>query len=453
MTPRKKKFKSYNINLIKNLRISISVKQNITYWAFVDTKWKRIAKKYYDTLVDSGIKITLKNVAMINEKDCKVDLTNKTKELKKITNIIKDSEISHKKVANKVIEKSTTKKQLGQFYSINCNYILQGMYIPKSTQLIIEPFGGCGSLIQWINQKTDITVESYDVSPKLNVIIKRDVFKDIPVYKDKFIITNPPYLSKNKTQEKKNFDFYKTDDLYKCFIIQLLDDVCLGGILIVPLNFFCSFRKKDLNLRKRFLDLYDIILINIFEEPVFSDTSYTVCSFMFKKKINFLETSTKICMYPSKVRFSATLNNKNFYSFNANIFNLPKSKLFTIKRVTKFNCFSEYTTNIIVQCIDNKINKINASIVNTESIYRDITKNASTRSYLSLWIKPKISLELQKKLVILFNSFIREKRKKYFSLFLSQYRELDRKRISFKLVYDIFRHLFKIYIENEHCRY
>jgi hypothetical protein len=302
--------------------------------------------------------------------------------------------------------------------------------------------------VKWVYERTSINVESYDIIPKFNGIIKRDVFKDIPVYKDKFVITNPPYLAKNKAHEKTIFNFYKTDDLYKCFIIQLLDSICLGGILIVPLNFFCSFRKKDLNLRKKFLGVYDIILINIFEEPVFSDTSYTVCSFMFKKKVDLLETSTKICIYPLKVRFSVILNSKNFYSFSANIFDLSKSKVFMIKRVTKFNCFSKYATNIVVQCIDNKRKSINASIVNTESVYIDTTKNASSRGYLSLWIKPIISLALQEKLVRLFNKFVHEKRKEFFSLFLSQYRELGRKRISFNLVYAIFSHLFKIYIEN-----
>jgi hypothetical protein len=35
--------------------------------------------------------------------------------------------ILKKKVATKVVKEITTKKELGQFYSINCDYILQGM--------------------------------------------------------------------------------------------------------------------------------------------------------------------------------------------------------------------------------------------------------------------------------------------------------------------------------------
>jgi hypothetical protein len=225
--------------------------------------------------------------------------------------------------------------------------------------------------------------------------------------------------------------------------VQLLNDPCAGGMLIVPLNFFCSFRKKDLNLRKKFLEVYDILLINIFEEPVFSDTRYTVCSFMFKKK-NFLEILTTCNLYPSKFFFSVFLSSKNYYSFSGNILNLPKSSTFSIERLNKSNFTSECATNILVQCIDNN-NKINASIVANDLVYIDNTKNMSARSYLSLLIKPKISFSLQKTLVLLFNNFLTEKRNFFFSLFLSQYRELDRKRISFNLVYNIFSYLLKNY--------
>jgi len=416
MAYKKRKFKTYDLNLIEFLRISISVKENITYWVFFDSKWKRIAKEYYYILVDKGIKI-------INKKSYKV---------------------------NDIVEcrKFSKKKELGQFYTINCDYILQNMFIPDNVKLIIEPFGGCGSLVKWISEKTSINAESYDIVPKFNGIIKRDIFKDIPVYKNKFVITNPPYLSKNKAKEKKIFNFYKTDDLYKCFIMQLLSDVCLGGILIVPLNFFCSFRKNDLNLRKRFLSLYDISLINIFEERVFSDTSYTVCSFMFKKKVDFLENSTSIYMYPLQVKFSVLFTSKNLYSFNSNIFNLSKSNIFTVKKTTKLNYLSKYATNIMIQCIDNKKTQINASIVSGECSSVSAIKKMSGRAYLFLSIKPAISLKFQKKLIMSFNNFVEEKRNLFFSLFLSQYREFGRKRIAFNLVYDIFSHLLKIHAEN-----
>ena len=36
---------------------------------------------------------------------------------------------------------------------------------------------------------------------------------------------------------------------------------------------------------KIFFEIYDIILLNIFEEKVFDDTSYTICSFQFELKL------------------------------------------------------------------------------------------------------------------------------------------------------------------------
>jgi len=354
-------------------------------------------------LVNNSIDITLKkkiiNIEILN-KQIFQGLSEKSELIPNKSRLRRNSKVIKKANRNTILDVVGTKNSLGQFYTTNCEYIFKGMVIPKDISLI-EPFGGSGELLEWIYKKINIHAESYDIDPKLNHIVKRDVLKNVPIYKDKFVITNPPYLAKSKSKDKSIFDLYRTDDLYKCFILQLLNDPCVGGMLIVPLNFFCSFRKKDLNLRKFFLEVYDILLINIFEEPVFSDTCYTVCSFMFKKKVHSLEILTRCNIYPSKIFFSVFFNIKNYYSFSGNILNLPKSTTFAIERLTKLNFTSEYATNILVQCIDNK-KKINASIVTNELVYIDNTKNMSARSYLSLLIEPKISFSLQKKLVLLF---------------------------------------------------
>jgi hypothetical protein len=72
--------------------------------------------------------------------------------------------------------------------------------------------------------------------------------------------------------------------LYKCFIKILTIDHCTGGIIIVPLNFWCSIRNSDKILRREFLKIYKILRVNVFEENVFDDTSYSVCSFSFEKR-------------------------------------------------------------------------------------------------------------------------------------------------------------------------
>ena len=93
-------------------------------------------------------------------------------------------------------------------------------------------------------------------------IIKKDTILDPPNYNNKYLITNPPYLARNKSKDKFVFNKYNVNDLYKCVIKEILTNICLGGILIVPLNFWSSIRNADIELRKLFLEKYDIILLN-----------------------------------------------------------------------------------------------------------------------------------------------------------------------------------------------
>jgi len=179
---------------------------------------------------------------------------------------------------------TTIKQKLGQFYTTNYEYILQNLNIPENIIKIIEPFTGNGDLLNFIKNKDKYELECYDIEPKKDYIIKRDTLLNPPNINNSFILTNPPYLARNKSNEKELFNKYKTNDLYKCFIEILISNDCLGGILIVPLNFICSIRKNDIDLRKRFIEKYNIIKINIFEEQVFEDTSYTICSFQFELK-------------------------------------------------------------------------------------------------------------------------------------------------------------------------
>ena len=117
---------------------------------------------------------------------------------------------------------SSNKKKLGQFYNTNYDYILQNMKIPKKVKTIIEPFAGNGDLLNFIKEKDKYKLECYDIDPKKDFIIERDTIENPPVYKNKFIITNPPYLARNKSKDKHLFDKYNVNDLYKCLIKEIL---------------------------------------------------------------------------------------------------------------------------------------------------------------------------------------------------------------------------------------
>ena len=346
-------------------------------------------------------------------------------------------------INNKNINK-LSKQTLGQFYTTNQEYILQGMKIPINIKNIIEPFTGNGDLITFIeNEQTKNNVkyiiECYDIETKKNYIIKKDTIKNPPDYKNKYLITNPPYLARNKSKDKSLFNKYNVNDLYKCVIKDILTNICLGGIFIIPLNFWSSIRLADIELRKKFLEKYDIILLYIFEEQVFDDTTYTICSFQFELKKNN-DNKLNIIVYPSKTIIKTELNNNNNFMIGGDIYNLKLKNTYKISRLTKKNK-AKSNTNILVKCIDDNINnQIGLTFVEDKDIYVDNTPNQTARTYATLIIEPKIDKDKQKQLIIKFNNYLIVHRKKYNSLFLTNYREskdIARKRISFDLVYSI----------------
>ena len=374
------------------------------------------------------------------------------------------------------------KSKLGQFYTTNYKHILQNLTIPESETCIIEPFAGAGHLLNFLddskwsnsnsNSNSKYTIEAYDIDPKNDNIVKRDTLNSPPEYSNKFVLTNPPYLARNKSNTKSLFDKYKTNDLYKCFIKQLILDPCNGGIIIIPLNFWCSIRKADIELRRDFLKIYNIITVNIFEEQVFEDTGYTTCSFLFvNNNTNFLfvnnntnnennkldlelklENNNKyIDVYVfglknSKTHLNIELNSENNYTFGGHIYNLEQCEKIQIERLTHKNKNNENITNILLKCIDDSAkNKICLSITKDSERYIDNSPNLSARSYATLIISPKLNHEQQLKLVELFNSYLAVERQKYHSLFLTNYRENGRKRISFSLAFEIINYLIKLH--------
>jgi hypothetical protein len=330
------------------------------------------------------------------------------------------------------------KAQLGQFYTTNSEYILQGLTIPKKVKHIIEPFAGKGDLLP---NSLEYFLECYDIDPKndsLN-IQKRDTLLDPPVYKDKFVITNPPYLARNKSKDKGIFDKYKMNDLYKCFLKELVINQCIGGIIIIPLNFWCSIRKLDIDLRKAFLKTYRIVRVNVFLNKVFDETAYSVCSFMFELKINDDSPQISFHIFPENKSIIINLNQGNNYTIGGELYSLPKNTRYQISRLIGTE---KPNTNILVKCLDDKGKEnICLKIVQDDDIFYDKTPKKSARTFATLVITPSINIDKQNILVEKVNEFLKEKRLKYNSLFLTNYREAGRKRISFDLIYDIVGHI------------
>jgi hypothetical protein len=299
--------------------------------------------------------------------------------------------------------------------------------------------GTHGDLLNFVKNKSEYTIEVYDIDPKIPNTVKRDTLENPPDYTDKFILTNPPYLAKNKNKSKELYEKYKCNDLYKCFIVSIITNVCQGGMIIIPLNFLSSIRKSDVELRQHFSEIYSIQMINVFEEQVFDDTSYAVCSIYFVKKHNNEFDNIKMNVYPSKRLMNISLTAENNYIIGGDIYNLPQNSKYKVQRATKKT--TKNITNILLKCIDDNINsQLGFKMVSDEDRFIDNTEILSARSYATLVIDTTLTLEEQTDLVRKMNDFIKEQREKTNSLFLTNYREsntIARKRILFDLAFKI----------------
>ena len=355
-----------------------------------------------------------------------------------VENIIINKKLISSNTEPMLTQSTMSKSELGQFYTTNYEYILSNMKIPNNVKTIIEPFVGNGDLLKFIKNKNKYNLEIYDIDPKIIDTIKRDTLTIPPDYTDKFILTNPPYLARNKSKNKDLYEKYKCNDLYKCFIINIIENVCQGGIIIIPLNFLSSIRKSDIELRKKFLEKYIINIINIFEEQVFDDTSYAVCSIYFTKKHND-KNNIKTYIYPSNKEINISLTSDNNYTIGGEIYNLEQNPKYKVQRATTST--KKNITNILLKCIDDsKDSKLGFRIVSDKDRFIDNTDKLSARSYATLVINIPITLQQQEKLVDKMNAYIIEQREKYNSLFLTNYREsnsIARKRISFDLAFKI----------------
>ena len=350
----------------------------------------------------------------------------------------------------------SSKKAKGQFYTVNSEYIMRGLSIPEGPLSIIEPFAGKGDLISWIKrqdtaiQTPDISVEAYDIDPKNEGILVRDTLMDPPTYADKWILTNPPYLARNKCDSKIVFDKYDTNDLYKCFIMSLVEQPvsARGGILIIPVGFFLSPRDIDVRCRSTFLSKYQITRVNYFEEDVFPDTTTTVVAFSFERASTILDSqSIEWTMMPAGKCQTFILSAANDWIIGGDIYNLPVNNTIKVRRYVDGQILKpgEQLTELTLTALDSGL--ANGRIcLEYRPGYTYLAKDTS-RSYATLCITGCVlTPEKQQQIAEQFNQLIEKKREETWSLFLPQFRESKeyaRKRIPFELAYRIVSHLYR----------
>lgn len=302
-------------------------------------------------------------------------------------------------------------------------------YIPDGVQLI-EPYVGDGDLLPLF---PNANWEKYDIEEK-DGAIKQDTLLTPPDFKNKWVITNPPYLAKNKAQDKTIFNKYGTDDLYKASLLSMLD--CEGGILIIPTNFLTDEKTSD--IRKKFLDIFEILEINIFTEPVFITTTYSVCSFAFKRKENISNQNFNVNIQPQNVSVNIVINPDYGYRIAGEFYNSLSDVNNIFGRLVG-KTSNDYITNIKLYAIDTRNERIRVEY--NENHYEG--KNTD-RTYATFTCEKELTKEQELKLVEEFNKQLEDFRNKYFDLSMTNYRDYNRKRIGFTFAYEL---MSKIYNE------
>lgn len=347
-----------------------------------------------------------------------------------------------------------SKKLKGQFYTVNSSYILDGLSLPpKTARCVMEPFAGKGDLLDWLAKNGNtLPLELYDIDPKREGVIQRDTLMNPPNYTNTWILTNPPYLARNKCDKKELFDKYDTNDLYKCFITSLTNqEPCAGGIFIIPAGFFLSPRDVDVRCRNNFLSRYKLLKVKYFEETVFPDTTITVVAFAFEKSPVVLEEqSVEWVSLPSGTKKVFKMTKENDWIIGGDIYKLSIPANIKVRRHVEGQKLKdgEQRTSMTLCALDSGTKDGRICLEYKEGYFYPAKE--CSRSYATLCIQGKtLTAEEQKKICQEFNSFLETKRSETWSLFLPQYRESKeyaRKRIPFELAYTIVLHMINTHL-------
>jgi len=366
------------------------------------------------------------------------------------------------------------KKQFGQFFTTNSNYILQELGIFVKNKEITDPFAGNQDLINWCRKNHCKKVVGFDCDKKYvddKSVLNNDSINFPQKYK--FVCTNPPYLHKNKADQKTKERFFSGnhssfEDLYQVSIFSILN--CEEGILIVPLNFLCTENSKK--TRNLFFDKFEIVKLNIFSEQVFEDTTYNVISFYFRRKKDDSEKSKiPTTIFPEKKQITFTIEKKYDWQFGGDFINRIKNTQnhLRIFRLTEDYLKSgEYEVELAFQNIKDKkslrisedikklieknvlflraIDSKNGKKIQLEDIRKYgvaglVGKNTS-RNMAHLIFKEEIPINDQIELMERFNEKLNRERNKYLSFFLTNFRDNNRKRISFEFTYKFLNYIY-----------
>jgi hypothetical protein len=269
---------------------------------------------------------------------------------------------------------------------------------------------------------------------------------------------------KDKELYLKNSEF---EDKYALALAKIVESNQPEGIIIVPINFIVA--ENSNSIRKLFFEKYQIIKLKYFTTQVFDDTSYNVIAFYFKQsKINNKKITIQV--FPENIIRTMELND-DYNLKNETIEKIKNQKnIINCRRIIEtdlvsgnniikcaYNDFStpkEYRVDnktktilekniLLLNCIDKKEEKISIEDISNYKV-KSLIGKITSRNMASVSVD--IDVDTQKKLIPLVNDLLNKLREETFSMFLTNFRDGNRKRISFDFFYRIICYCYEQYI-------
>ena len=372
-----------------------------------------------------------------------------------------------------MIVENKTKQQLGQFFTKNSEYILQGLEKYIINKEACDPFCGNQDLINWAKKNKVKEIKGFDIDEKY--VDNKNVYKNDSIknpLKYKFVITNPPYIYINRLEKSKKGILKKTahTDLYQISLEKIMNSE--EGIVIVPINFLSAENSKY--IRNKFLLKFNIEKINFFTQQVFKDTTYNIISFYYKKKTEQVDSmDIKLRIFPQNIKKIFKLERKYNWQIGGEFLDKIKKQenSLGVRRIVEADIMKGSKE---IKCAYNHLNNVKSFFTNEET-KKKIKKNvillksidtgttegkirledmrlynidslisvATSRNQIAIFFEKKIiSTETQEKIIKAVNKEIQTAREKYYSLFMTNYRDNNRKRISFHFMYKLINYIY-----------
>lgn len=305
------------------------------------------------------------------------------------------------------------KQALGQYFTTNADVILEGFEPLVKGKSVVDPFVGAADLLSWAVRHGCSDTLGLDLEPQNHSVIQNDSIANPPDYTGWLVLTNPPYLSRNKYRgDKSVFDQWGFDNLYKCHLASL--KTADEFIEIVPVNFFCESRDA---IRRHLFSTHTVTRASFWTDPSFDDTNQCVTVFHGIKKKSTVQ-QFPLTFMPERVTVNVQLYPQDRYLWGHDFFRYLETGDSVDLRVTKTDTgMPAPNSNIVIGLLDKGSWRSGFSYNEGAAVY---CKPSSFTTY-QLTLSRQFTAEQQRAIVDLAQTRLEQYRAQYRDMFLANY--------------------------------